>query len=132
MLRKMFVYGTLMDGLRNERFINKKWVEKREKGYTNGTLYMVKNANFPAVIIDNVNCVIGEIVTIKEEFYDDCIKSCDYLESEGFMYVRKVVKVKDMNNEVHEAWIYEFLNKKHLGRQINTGDFRDCFEAVLY
>lgn len=123
-INKMFVYGTLQRGYYNERFLPDYMISKIWDATLSGDLYMVKHASFPAVVnVNSGNTVYGELYEIKEEYIENAIESCDYLEGHPILYKRTLVDVKDAHGETHKAYAYIFCQLNKLGERIEDGWF---------
>ena len=63
---KIFVYGSLREGLYNfNKYIGDTAV-KIEMGEVNGKLYAIKGKMYPALLLDEESKVLGEIITLKD------------------------------------------------------------------
>lgn len=96
----VFVYGTLMKGhgnhvlLEEEKFLGKAVLE--DYG-----LYNV--SSFPGIIKQESSAVKGEVYSICER----TLKRLDTLESEGSLYIRRLVQVAlESNDERVNAYVY--------------------------
>lgn len=95
----VLVYGTLMKGqsnhdyfLGNANFLGKAMLPNYE---------MYDLGSYPG-IVEGFGKVQGEVYGVD----DSILESIDYLESEGNLYIRKLVKVFLSNDEIMDAWCY--------------------------
>ena len=99
--RKVFVYGTLMNGevnhyyLQNSTFIGHAVL----KGYD-----MYNVGAYPAIISGN-NLIIGEIYQVPIEDMD----SIDMLEGEGTLYLKKCETITDVEGKSTFALVYVYM-----------------------
>src|SRR5438067_2283736 len=102
-MTKVFVYGTLMNGMSNHRVINPVVIEKIEAATVKDMdLYLVQGGGFPCMI-PGTGQVFGEVITIKKEHSRAAIRRMDQLE--GYhgkndpmnLYNREQLKVKLSN-----------------------------------
>jgi len=94
----LFVYGTLMKGQSNHNYLS-------DSNYIgDGTLlgYDMYNLGCYPGIIDGTGKVYGELYDVN----DYKLKDIDYLEGEGSLYIRKLVKVSLLSGEFIDAWCY--------------------------
>jgi len=77
MSRFLFVYGTLMKGCRNHKYIKGKYLNKWN-AYTKGKLYHLRDENYPALLQGN-DRVRGELYEI--ENLQEKIEDIDQLEN---------------------------------------------------
>lgn len=100
----LFVYGTLMNGRSNHRFLaESKYIGKAVlKGYG---MYGV--SSFPGIIKKSGSIVIGEVYEIDR----DTLKKVDMLEGEGVLYTREVADVCIEDQELAKAFIYVWYGK---------------------
>lgn len=100
----VFVYGTLKSGFGNNRVLkNSKFIKNTK---VNG-FKLCSAGFFPVAVPSENNTCLGEVYEVVE---DNIMKSLDFLESEGTMYLR--TEVSDINNEKMEMYVgnSEFWN----------------------
>ena len=79
----LFVYGSLREGFFNyDKYLAGKVVEKKDASLENMRLYHMPYKGYPAITPGN-DKVLGEIMVINEEEYDETVKAMD--EMEGFI-----------------------------------------------
>lgn len=122
MVRKIFVYGSLMEGLFNyEKYLKGK-VISRKCARTKGELYHLTSFGYPAMIKGN-DYVYGELIEVID--FEETVKNLDGLEhfyGEGFKeneYNRTVIKVEVLKEGTHEfvyayAYLYNAVDIKKL------------------
>lgn len=102
----VFVYGTLKKG----GYFSKSFDSVRERSVPSrikGTLFNIGNGEFPGVVLNNENEVVGELHTYRER--KDVLKLMDHIEGvEQKLFKREMTSVKLENNEIKEAIIYTF------------------------
>ena len=113
----LFVYGSLREGFFNyDKYLAGKEVEKKDAILENMRLYHMPYKGYPAITPGN-DKVLGEIMVINEEEYDETVKDMD--EMEGFIsennpeneYHKIVLEVKNLQtNEKEKCFVY-FYNK---------------------
>ena len=113
----LFVYGSLREGFFNyDKYLAGKVVEKKDAILENMRLYNMPYKGYPAITPGN-DKVLGEIMVINEEEYDETVKDMD--EMEGFIsennpeneYHKIVLEVKNLQtNEKEKCFVY-FYNK---------------------
>lgn len=99
---RVFVYGTLMKGFRNNHYLEQaKYIcDAKITGYD---LYKV--STYPGIVKsqDSAKIVYGELYEIN----DDILVKLDELEEEGDLYIRIKEKIyNQQNNAIREAYIY--------------------------
>lgn len=105
---KVFVYGTLMKGLRNHIYIK----NQRLIGKAFLTGYEMYNIRwFPGIVkSESVSQpIIGELYEIDT----NCLAVLDRLEGEGHLYKRVEEKVTTEDGQVHTAYVYVWLGGVH-------------------
>ena len=99
----LFVYGSLREGFFNyDKYLAGKVVEKKDAILENMRLYHMPYKGYPAITPGN-DKVLGEIMVINEEEYDETVKDMDGME--GFIsennpeneYHKIVLEVKKKN-----------------------------------
>ena len=110
----LFVYGTLRSGqFRNDVLGNSKLVGT---GITNGVLYDL--GPFPGAKFSGKKSLTGDVYEINQE----TLSTLDFIESNGYLFERKIVHVL-VNNEYRECWAYEFLPNVKEEMIVKTGDY---------
>lgn len=131
MNNKIFVYGTLMTEGSNHDIIPKESIEYIEPATVeNVDLYMYRSSNFPAMIRGKRN-VVGELITIKEEYINQVIKLTDILEGyisennlDNFYHrIQGPCKLQDGSEIISNMYLYNESNGG-LTELIQDGDFR--------
>lgn len=99
--RKVFVYGTLMNGESNHHYLQNSTCLGRAtlKGYD-----MYDVGCYPAITPGD-NLIIGEIYQVPKED----ITSIDMLEGEGTLYVKKCETVTDAEGKTSFALVYVYI-----------------------
>lgn len=141
---KIFVYGSLRKNKRNHHLISN-ISNFIGKFYIKGSLYMVKNAYYPALILENNNdYTVGELYVIdeKQDGIKKALELLDTLEhyfeknSPENEYNKILVEVYDDHFQKVDnayAYIYNIENnpklKDTLGEKIKENDYlniKDC------
>lgn len=129
-MEKVFVYGTLMEGFWNNRFLN--GCTKVCAALTTEKFAM-DDIGFPrarrawkGMNGDYVpNEVLGEVWLVPME---NVVGNLDYLERNGVMYEREKVAVYCENGETCEAWMYLYLRPLD-NLPVPNGDWRAFSET---
>lgn len=92
MSRFLFVYGTLMKGCRNHKYMKGKYLNKWN-AYTKGKLYHLRDENYPALLQGN-DRVRGELYEI--ENLQEKIEDIDQLENyhKNNIYFSEYIRVE--------------------------------------
>lgn len=129
---RVFVYGTLREGMYNFEKYYKGHVVHREMGYVKGELYTIKDKVYPALIPGD-NWVLGEVMDMDESF---SLKEVD--EMEGFYgegnlqneYNKVTCNIYDVNKKVIldrlPVYMYNLDNPKQkdtIENKIESGDY---------
>lgn len=129
---RVFVYGTLRQGMYNYETYYKGHVVKRRMGYVKGELYTIKHKPYPALIQGN-DLVLGEIMDMDESF---SLKDVD--EMEGFYgygridneYDKVICDIYDVDRKSIidriPVYMYNMKNPKHentIDQRIACGDY---------
>lgn len=138
-MQKIFVYGTLLKGCRNYRKYLEDHVGQIQSAYVRGTLYSIKNKDYPALLEGN-DFIAGEIMEI-----DDSL--CDVLDRlEGFRcngdlmneYNKKTVWIYDLDFQpIIQLPVY-FYNIQHpeqihsLHEEIKSGSYRTWLNEHVF
>ena len=130
-MAKIFVYGTLREGMYNSETYLKGRVRNRTFGYVKGDLYQIKGVVYPALIEGNGR-VLGEIMEIEGE---EILSELDELETyygEGNIdneYDKVWMDIEDAQGAIIAhlpVYVFNMRNPKHqdmLGAQIVSGDY---------
>lgn len=111
--RKLFVYGTLRQGMINYTKYLKGHVRKITPAFIKGEMFMLKSGKFPAVI-EGTEFIHGEIIELKKNSAS-IIKQVDKME--GF-------HVDDSPDNLYDKELYPIYNQQ--GKKI------DQLEIYLY
>lgn len=129
-MKKIFVYGTLRKNMYNYDIYLKDKNSFRGYAYVYGTLYMVRSCNYPALLLDGHDKIIGEI----HEVSDECLKEIDRMEG----YISKGHILNDYDKIICDVYVEDEIidhlpvyvynlnnpsNKGTLGEKIECGDF---------
>lgn len=109
----VFVYGSLRTGELFHGIIGP-YISRCTDAVLHGT-QMYSLGEFPALIFDvkATPPVVGELMHIWTEWWEEVIERLDKLESEGFLYHRTLVSVITEKGDVELAWTY-ILNQENL------------------
>lgn len=101
--RKVFVYGTLMEGEYNHYYLQNSTLisQATVKGYQ-----MYDVGHYPAIVPGD-NSIIGELYQVPFEDMD----VIDMLEGEGHLYAKKCEKVCDLKGNITFAFVYVYLDE---------------------
>lgn len=86
-MNRVFVYGTLRQGMYNYDIYFKKHALHHQKAYVKGSLYTIKDKVYPA-LVSGERMILGEIITLDEKIH---MQEVDQME--GF------IKTGDIQNE---------------------------------
>ena len=133
----LFVYGSLREGFFNyDKYLSGKVVEKNDASLDNMRLYHMPYKGYPAITHGN-DTILGEIMVINEEEYDETVRAMD--EMEGFIsennpeneYHKVILEVKNLQNNENEKCFVYFYNKDrdlvfdNESIYIQNGDWKD-------
>lgn len=130
-MQKIFVYGSLRKGMSNYDIYLKGKDSYLCDAYVLGTLYIVRPGEYPALLLEGNQRIVGEI----HEVSDECMKEIDQLEeyiSEGNShneYDKVICDIYDSQDQLIErlpVYVYNMrntLNQQLLGEIIESGDF---------
>ena len=99
--RKVFVYGTLLEGEGNHSYYLQGSSYKGKAAVSGYEMYDI--GAFPGIVPGN-GSIPGEVYEVDYE----TLRNLDYLEGEGSLYFRKSVPVKMSTGESAFAWIYVY------------------------
>lgn len=132
MIRRIFVYGTLMQGCSNHKILHPEYIEKIEPAtIKNMDLYAHKCGVFPCMI-EGTGTVVGELITLKRKHFFKVLRSLDRLEGYNgkdnpenlYNRVCKTI-VYDVGIETRAfVYLYNMNFPKGLGTKIETGNFK--------
>lgn len=133
----LFVYGSLREGFFNyNKYLDKKVVVKYDAILNGMKLYHMPYKGYPAITPGN-DTILGEIMVINEDVYDETVKAMD--EMEGFIsennpeneYHKVVLEVENLQtNEKEKCFVY-FYNKdkdkvfENEAIYIQSGDWKE-------
>lgn len=131
----IFVYGTLRNGFGNYERLLKGNTIAEHAAITTGSMFSVYGGGFPALLTEpkSNEPIKGELMFIKDELYDEVIRSLDWLEGyheeyeHESMYLRKAVKICDESKgEMIESWVYYWnRNGSGLGEHVESGCWKE-------
>lgn len=113
----LFVYGSLREGFFNyEKYLAGNVEEAKMAKLSNMKLYHMPYKGYPAIMFGK-DTVIGEIMVLHEEHYEETIKAMD--EMEGFMgegnpeneYHKVILEVENIDTNEKEPCFVYFYNK---------------------
>lgn len=114
----LFVYGSLREGFFNyEKYLKGRVAETKAAKLVNMKLYHMPYKGYPAIMFGK-DTVIGEIMVLHEDRYEETMKAMD--EMEGFIsegnpeneYHKVVLEVQNLEtNEMEPCFVY-FYNKE--------------------
>ena len=113
---RVFVYGTLLRGERNERWARD---AKRQRAWTTGTIYEI-GCGFPAFEPKGTTRVVGEVLTADDEAF----RSMDRLEGYPRLYRREKIRVCLEGGGCVTAWVYIMNRLPDGAKPIECGDWR--------
>ena len=114
----LFVYGSLREGFFNyNKYLSNKVLEKKEAKLENMKLYHMPYKGYPA-ITSGEDVVMGEIMVLKDDCYEDTMKAMD--EMEGFIsennpeneYHKVILEVENLHTNQKENCFVYFYNKE--------------------
>jgi gamma-glutamylaminecyclotransferase len=136
---KLFVYGTILSGMRNHRRVNGCKFIGRGKSLEKMYMTSLKSSSYPMITYDMIhtsqipNHIKGEVYEIDEEALQDL----DYLEGHPYFYTRQVIDIELENGEILKTFAYivlqpDILNEVSVNYEvrsapINDGDFKRFF-----
>ena len=101
--RKVFVYGTLMEGESNHDYLENS--ECLGKAFIEG--YDMYDVGFYPAIVPGDSLIVGELYDVPLED----MPSIDMLEGEGSLYVKKCEAVSDYSGNISIAFVYVYLGE---------------------
>jgi gamma-glutamylcyclotransferase (GGCT)/AIG2-like uncharacterized protein YtfP len=113
----LFVYGSLREGFFNyNKYLANKVIEKKEAKLENMKLYHMPYKGYPAITTGE-DVVLGEIMVINEDCYEDTMKAMDAME--GFIsennpeneYHKVILEVENLHTNQKEKCFVYFYNK---------------------
>lgn len=131
-----FVYGTLMTGFGNyRRCLQGATADTRKAAVSGFRMYDVANGGFPGIVPGNNN-VVGQLMYIKPELYEQVMERLDMLEGyrEGHkarsMYIRQQVTAVDEAGQEVQCWIYVWNGDVRYCPEVPAGDWR-AYKAAI-
>jgi len=123
--KRLFVYGSLMEGFTNYENVLKDKVNSSIFGKVKGVLYHLKSKGYPAMI-HGEGWVSGEFLEL--ENFDELISSCD--EIEKYFFERRITEVKLSNGKIQLAWVYWYARNDLNSNEnpvilVSSGDWRE-------
>ena len=113
----LFVYGSLREGFFNyEKYLDGNVAETKMAKLANMKLYHMPYKGYPAIMFGK-DTVIGEIMVLHEDRYEETMKAMD--EMEGFIsegnpeneYHKVVLEVENLETNEKEPCFVYFYNK---------------------
>lgn len=136
MINKFFTYGTLQTGCSNHGIIDPRAIEKIESATAKSyDLHMHECQVFPCMI-NGTGEVKGELITIKEEYFEEVLKDLDFLEgyyennSSASLYHRVLSSYETSEGKEVQAYgyIYNHLIRGGLAQRVWSGDFKEYIQ----
>lgn len=128
----VFVYGTLLSGMRNHTILRN--AEFKGGGVTADRFSLFAHAAYPAITLEKRNHIEGELYEVDEHI----MKRLDYLEGydpeniEPSLYERKLTSVVDRNGNEVQAWVYYQKDKVPRGMRLyETGNYRNIVSGKV-
>ena len=112
-----FVYGSLREGFFNyDKYLAGKVLKKMDAKLNNMKLYHMPYKGYPAITPGD-NVILGEIMVISEDVYEETMKAMD--EMEGFIsennpeneYHKIILEVENLETKEKEKCFVYFYNK---------------------
>ena len=112
-----FVYGSLREGFFNyDKYLAGKVLKKMDAKLNNMKLYHMPYKGYPAITPGD-NVILGEIMVISEDVYEETMKAMD--EMEGFIsennpeneYHKVILEVENLETKEKEKCFVYFYNK---------------------
>jgi gamma-glutamylcyclotransferase (GGCT)/AIG2-like uncharacterized protein YtfP len=133
--KKLFAYGSLMEGFFNYEKVLKNKVISRNFGKVRGLLYHQNKKGYPALVPGN-ELVSGELLELVN--FDELILECDKLEeyfganNPDNYYERRITEIELINGVKTSAWVYWYTRNdlksyKNPVTYIPNGDWREYF-----
>lgn len=129
-----FVYGTLREGFRNYARLLEGNTTNIEQATLEGFEMYSVHDSFPA-ILPAEGTIVGELITIKEEIYDQVLRNLDRLEGynpqskDNSMYLREKREVITSNGEKVEAYVY-IWNESEPRQKVESGDWKQFVTEI--
>lgn len=130
-MTRIFVYGTLREGMYNYDIYLKGKTSNIQKAYVKGELYQLEGVAYPA-LLDGDAYITGEIMELQDK---ELLLALDQME--GFIedghidneYDRKLMDIYDENEQcIDQLPVYFYNcrkeeNRKRLGKRILSNDY---------
>ena len=128
---KIFVYGTLMEGLLQQVLPDvDRYIQKKRKGRINGRLFDL--GDYPGAKPTTVKSKIvhGQIYELNPQFVNDILEKLDDYEEydpqkkDESLYIRKLTPVIAEDGAISKAWVYWYNKSLYGMTEIQTGDYK--------
>lgn len=126
----VFVYGTLRPGERNFSDFLAGRTERIVRAAAEGLLFLhlTDEYRYPC-LVRGPGEVVGELVYLKREVYEETLERLDALEdycaeTDRGLYLRREASVRTASGETEPAWVYFWNLPGRPGPQIESGDFK--------
>lgn len=122
---RVFVYGTLMSGFRNnERYLSKRGAKKVGDGTTGGR--MVSLGMYPAAKFGDGGTIKGEVYDVTKDHVEsmDGLEGCHFGKPQISLYYRRPVLVTMDDGKQVEAHTYEYQQSWGDRPLIKGGDWK--------
>ena len=134
LMNKIFVYGSLRQGMYNYDKYLKSENTFRCKAYIQGSLYTIKNELSPALLLEGHHMIVGEIHEVSHE----TMKTLD--DMEGYIlenddhneYDKIVCDIYDENQQIIDQLPTYVFNMRNPNNKERLGTFIDCLDYVEY
>jgi len=134
MKKKIFVYGTLRQGMYNyERYL-KNENSFKQYAYVKGTLYTIQGVVYPALLLEGNAKILGEIHEISEEKLNDIDQLEGYI-SQGNVdndYDKILCDIYNEQDEIIEQLPVYVFNMRKPENQITLGRKIICNDYVKF
>lgn len=131
-MNRVFVYGTLREGMYNYEKYYKGHVRKKQMGYVKGELYTIKDKVYPA-LIEGEQMILGEILELDESFSQAAVDEMEGHYGEDCIhneYNKIICDIYDMDQKTVidrlPVYMYNLKNpqqKDALQKRIVSGDY---------
>lgn len=129
---RVFVYGTLRQGMYNYETYYKGHVVHRQMGYVKGELYTIKDKVYPA-LIPGSDWILGEIMDMDETFSLTAVDEMEGFYGEGNIlneYDKVICDIYDIDKKTIldriPVYMYNQENPSHnhkIDKKIISGDY---------
>lgn len=133
-MTRIFVYGTLRKGMYNYDIYLKNKKSLKQYGYVQGTLYTVKGADYPALLLEGNDMIIGEIHEVNDKTLKlinelECYYGENCIENE---YDQMICPIYDRHNHFLENLPVYVFNMRNPENQKILGERIECLDYVRY